>query len=252
MNATLTSVFHDYPNEKKFSVRLTSDENNHKASAFANELGRLCKDLFSCLNEEELLFLSKRMLTRSFPKDTIVLYEQDDSQSLYVVNRGRLKVTRCHEGGKEVVISMLGAGDYFGEIALIDGGPRSSNVIATQDCKLFVFQRRDILHLFNLNPQLMLSFMMGLTKRIRIASQKIESLALRNVYGRVTELLLDLAKLKHDQLVIDAPLTQRDIAAMVGSSREMVSRILRDLVTGNYISIKHRRITINKTLPLEW
>jgi CRP/FNR family cyclic AMP-dependent transcriptional regulator len=192
------------------------------------------------------------MLTRSFPKDSIVLYEQDDSQSLYVVNKGRLKVTRCHEDGKEVVISMLAAGDYFGEIALIDGGPRSTNVISTKECELFMFQRRDILHLFTLNPQLMLNFMMGLTKRIRIASKKIESLALRNVYGRVTELLLDLAKPNHDQLVIDDPLTHRDIALMVGSSREMVSRILKDLITGNYISIKRRRITINKTLPLEW
>lgn len=252
MNAALISALHDYPADRKFGVRYTSHENNHYRSLSPNALGRLCTELFSCLREEELLFLFERMIIRSFQKNTMVLYEQDDSQSLYVINKGRLKETKSQENGREVVIGMLSAGDYFGEIAMIDGGPRSTNVIATEDCELFMFQRRDILHLFTINPQLMFGFMMGLARRIRIASKKIESLALRNVYGRVTELLLDLAKPKKDQLMIDDPLTQQDIAIMVGSSREMVSRILKDLVTGDYISVKDRRITIKRTLPLEW
>lgn len=210
------------------------------------------RNLFSCLGEEALAELSARSITRVFPKNTVVLSEGDDSDALYLVHKGKLKITKRNASGKEVVLAVLCAGDYFGELALIDGEPRSTDVVTKERSELSILQRHDVEPILMGNVQLTLKIMKGLTQRLRQASGKIASLALMDVYGRVAQLLHDLAKPKGDRFIIEETFTRQDIADLVGSSREMVSRIFKDLVTGGYITIDNKMIILNRTLPRSW
>ncbi len=211
-----------------------------------------CVALFSCLTDKELRFLSERAISRKYHKNTLIISECDDTTSLYIIKRGKVKVTKENSQGKEVILAVLSTGDYFGEIALIDGGLRSTNVVALTKTELFLLRRNDVLPLLSNNPKVALHIMRVLAQRLRTASQKIESLALMNVYSRMVKLLTDIAKPMDELLLIEDPFTHQDIANMVGASREMVSRIFRDLVKGGYILTNNKRIIIQKKLPVAW
>jgi CRP/FNR family cyclic AMP-dependent transcriptional regulator len=208
--------------------------------------------LFSCLSEEELASLQARLVRRKFPKNTVVISEGDDSSSLYLIEKGRVWVTRDHESGREVVLATLGAGEFFGEMALIEGSPRSANVVTREPTEVAMVRRPDFQELLAKSPSLALNLMRGLCSRLRNASTNIESLALLDVYGRVARLLIEMSTTVDGMNVIAEPLTHKEIANMVGSSREMVSRIMKDLTTGGYISVNKRRICINRNLPQGW
>lgn len=208
--------------------------------------------LYSCLDDKELRFLSERAITRKYNAKSQIVSENDDTTSLYIIKKGLLKVTKRNHAGKEVILAVLRSGNYFGEIALIDGGLRSTNVLALTPTELTLLRRKDVLFLLNNNPKLALHIMGVLTSRLRAATNKIESLALMNVYNRIVNLFNDMAKARDGLLSIDDPFTQQDIADMVGASREMVSRIFTDLVKGGYISIRDKRIVIKKRLPAAW
>ena len=208
--------------------------------------------LFSDLSDADLNILSDGMTRRTFRKDVFVINEEDISNALYIIISGRVNITKTHEDGKEVVIAILKEGDYFGEMAVIDEEPRSASVVTREISELFVLRTQDFHSILTKNPLLALKIMRGLTRRLRQADRKIESLALMDVYGRIARVFLDLAKPKGDALVIEEKLTHQDIANMVGSSREMVSRIVRDLVHGGYIEIDKKIITIKGKLPAAW
>lgn len=214
---------------------------------------RFLRELFSGLNREELVYLSERMTIRSFPKNTVILSEDEPAHALYVITDGRVKITKVDTEGKEVIIAMLSRGDYFGEAGLIDNEVWPGNVIAKEKCEIRVFRKNDLHPILMRNPQLAMSIVKGLINRLRDAYVKIASLALKDVYGRIVQLLLDLASESAEgHRIIDEPLTQQEIASMIGSSREMVSRIIGELVKGGYISIDNKRITILKSLPPGW
>lgn len=208
--------------------------------------------LFSCLSDEELATLQARLVRRTFPKNTVVISEGDDSSSLYLIEKGRVWVTREHDSGREVVLASLGKGEFFGEMAIIEGSPRSANVVTRESTQVAIVRRPDFQELLAKNPSLAVNLMRGLCSRLRNASTNIESLALLDVYGRVARLLIDLSQPVDGIHVIEEPLTHKEIANMVGSSREMVSRIMKDLTSGGYISVNKRRICINRNLPQGW
>ena len=208
--------------------------------------------LFADLPEEELQAVTSLATTRTYPKNTIIISEGDDSDSLYAVLSGKVKVYLSDDDGREIIINILGEGEYFGELALLDDSPRSASVMTLEETKLAVISKAAFENCLSKNPQLALHIIRELSSRLRNLTQNVKSLALMDVYGRVARTLLDMAEPTGEKLEIRQKLTQRDIASMVGASREMVSRILKDLSTGGYITIQNKTITINEKLPPGW
>lgn len=208
--------------------------------------------LFEGLPEADLKELSNLATVRSFPRNTIIISEGDNSDSMYVVLAGKVKVYLSDDEGKEIIINILKEGDYFGELALLDESPRSASVMTLGDCKFAVLSKHAFDECLKANPQIALQVIRGLSARLRYLTENVKSLALMDVYGRVARTLLEMAEDKGGVQVINQKLTQRDIASMVGASREMVSRILKDLSVGGYITIENKSITINEKLPHGW
>lgn len=208
--------------------------------------------LFAGLSEADRDAINKLAVTRSYAKNTLVMCEGDRSDSLYILLSGKVKVFLSDEEGKEVTLNTQGPGEYFGELAMLDEAPRSASVITVEDTKLAVISKAAFDECLEKNPKIALTLIRGLARRLRELTENVRNLALMDVYGRVARTLLDLAEEKDGKLVISQKLTQREIASMVGASREMVSRILRDLSVGGYITIENRVITINERLPSGW
>ncbi|MCP4717386.1 MAG: Crp/Fnr family transcriptional regulator [Deltaproteobacteria bacterium] len=207
--------------------------------------------LFTGLSDQELDSLVKVAIKKTFPKSTVLCNEGDQSNSLYVICSGKVKVTKNDEDGKEVILAMLGPGEYFGEMSLLDSEPRSASVTTKEQTEIMLFSRDDFMRIFSSNP-VASNLLKGLLTRLREANKKIESLALLDVYGRIAKLLNQLAEPQGDTLVIEERLTHQEIANMIGSSREMVTIILKELSNGEYISIDKKQITIKKKLPYAW
>jgi CRP/FNR family cyclic AMP-dependent transcriptional regulator len=208
--------------------------------------------LFNGLPEADLNAISSHAVTRTYNKNTVIINEGDESDSLFLILSGRVKIYLSDEDGKEVIINTQGPGDYFGELSLIDEAPRSASVMTIEDSKLSIVSKRDFEACLARYPEIALRVIKGLTKRLRHLTENVKSLALMDVYGRVARTLLSLAEEENGKLIVHQRLTQRDIAAMIGASREMVSRILKDLTIGGYISVDKKSITINEKLPHAW
>lgn len=208
--------------------------------------------LFAGLSDADRAAISKLAVIRSYHKNTMVICEGDQSDSLYVVLSGKVKVFLSDEEGKEVTLNLQGEGEYFGELALLDDAPRSASVVTLENTRLAAISKTAFDECMEKNPAIALKIIHGLARRLRDLTENVRSLALMDVYGRVAHLLLELAEEQDGKKIISQRLTQRDIASMVGASREMVSRILRDLSMGGYISIHSKIITINERLPLAW
>ncbi len=209
--------------------------------------------LFSGLEQDELEALAQARVVRKFPRNATIINDGDTTNAVYIINKGKVKVCKTSEAGKEVVIAVLDEGEHFGEMSLIDDKPRSASIVTKDACEFTVINKADFDRILIANPSLAMTVMRGLCERLRAADRSIESLALMDVYGRIARVLLDMAEENDDgELTIDEPLTHKDIAQMVGSSREMVSRIFKDLVSGGYISVEQKRITIKTALPSGW
>jgi CRP/FNR family cyclic AMP-dependent transcriptional regulator len=208
--------------------------------------------LFSSLERDELDDLSTHAVTRTFRKNTIIINEGDVGDSMYVVLSGQLKVFLSDVEGKEIVLNTMGQGEYFGELSLFGDSRRTATVMTTQDTQLSIISKMDFDACLARHPAIAHHIIKGLISRLRISTENIRSLALMDVYGRVAHLLLQLAEEVDGKLVVKVKLTQQDIADRVGSSREMVSRILKDLKIDNYIEVRNKQITINEKLPPHW
>jgi len=196
--------------------------------------------------------ISSLSVTRSFPKNTLVICEGDQSDSLYLIISGKVKVFLSDEEGKEVTLNIQSKGEYFGELAILDEAPRSASVMTTEETKLAILSKSAFDKCMEEHPAMALVIMRGLARRLRDLTENVRILALMDVYVRVARLLLDMAEESEDKKVIKQRLTQRAIASMVGASREMVSLILLDLSIGGYITVENKIITINERLPAAW
>ena len=190
-------------------------------------------------------------VTRAFAKNAIIVSEGDETDSLYVLLSGRVKVFLSDAQGKEVTLNQLSPGEYFGEITL-DGGPRSASVMAAEDCRCAVVKRNELLSLVEKEPQFALHMVRKLASRVRDLTENVRSLALMDVYGRVARLLLELAEERDGRLCIEESLTHKDIASRVGASREMISRIFSDLTAGGYVAKENGRLVIVRKPPPRW
>jgi len=187
---------------------------------------------------------------RKFPKNTIIIHDGDESDSLYIIVSGKVKVFLTDDQGKEVILNFQEVGEYFGEVALLDQTRRSASVVTLVPSQLLVITRQDFMRCLSMHPEIALRMMKGLTNRLRDLTDEVKSLALMDVYGRIARTLLKLAE-EHDGQLLIAQLSRKDLANMVGSSREMVSRVLRELERKGHITIKGKSITLCDRLPAD-
>ena len=206
--------------------------------------------LFSSFPEEQLRMLASVVTRRSAARGSTVMAAGDLTDSLYIVLSGRLKVMMSDADGKEVILSILGAGEFFGEMGLIDDSPRSASVVAIESCELLSLSKRDFKKCLAENFEMTMAVMRGLVRRLREADRKIGSLALLDVYGRVARLLLDMSETIEGEKVVTKRLPKQDIAKMIGASREMVSRVMKDLQMGGYIEVRGSNIVLRDSIVL--
>ena len=206
---------------------------------------------FLGLSEQDIAALSRRAVTRAFPKNTIILNEGDQTDSLYIILSGRVKVFLANEEGKEIVLDTQGPGEYFGEMVL-DEGPRSASVMTLEPCRFQLIPKDDVKALLQSHPDFAMHLVRKLIYRGRVLTEHVKSLALQNVYGRFAKLLNEMAVPQDGKRVRQEKLSQQELANRVGASREMINRIVKDLTTGGYISVDGQRIVIHKPLPANW
>lgn len=204
------------------------------------------------MNQEELELITSYGASRTYAKNTILVSEGDPSEMFYLILKGQVKVFISDEKGKEVLLNLQGPGEYFGEIAIIDQAPRSASVMTIDACQIAVVSKQGFERCLAEHPGFAMGLIRNLVKCVRSLTEQVKGLALLDVYGRIANTLTGLAKEQNGELVIEQRLTHQDIANMVGASREMVSRILKDLSTGGYIRINDRKIIIVKKLPASW
>jgi len=209
-------------------------------------------DPIAPLQPETLRAIAATGVIRTFPKNTVLINEGDVGDALYVVLSGRVKVFASNEAGREFIIDFHGPGEYVGEMSL-DGAPRSASVITVEPTTCAVVNRAHFRDFILAHPDFALHLIERLIHRLRVTSGNLKSLALSDVYGRMARLLNALAQpADGGKLVVPEKLTQQDIADRVGASRDMIGKLLKDLVAGGYLSVEERTITILRKLPTGW
>ncbi len=201
--------------------------------------------IFESLPEDQLAPIARAASLRSVPRNTVVLHAGDQTDSVYLILVGMMKVLISDSQGREAILTMLGAGDLFGEMGVIDDHPRSATVMTVEPCELVVIAKSDFKRSLAENFDVALYIMRSLVHRLRTADRKIESLALMDVYGRVARALLDMAEAENGSMVVKRKVSKQDIAKMIGASREMVSRVMRDLQDRHLITEGSGRIVLH-------
>ena len=207
-------------------------------------------NLFRSVPADYLAELEKLSVSRRYAKNTVLVTEGDESTHLYIIHKGTASAFLTNEDGRQVTLNYMHDGDYFGELSLLDGKPRSASVITLTDCEMMLLPRAHVLELMRKHPEFTMHLMLELTRRVRDLTDSVKDLALLDVYGRVSNAL---EKLCDEKKRIHSPkVTHQEIANMVGSSREMVSRIMKQLLIGEYIEQCQGYIEIKKNLPRYW
>lgn len=205
--------------------------------------------LLAGLSDAELARVESAATTKTFPKGTVIINEGDSGSSMFLLLHGRVKVFVSDGHGKEFVLAVLGPGECVGELALLDDEPRTASVETEEATSFLVVQKVDFLELLSDSPQIQFKLLMNLVARSRQLTESVKNLALKDVYSRVRLLFEDLAVERDGQTLIEEPMTQQAIADRVGSSREMVARIMKELVFGGYIRVDNKRLVIVQKLP---
>lgn len=208
--------------------------------------------LFRSLSEKQLASLGAHAAWRVYEKGDVILRQGELADSLFIIASGQVKVYMS-EGDREVILKTLSAGDFFGEIAMLDQEPRSASVAALERCHLQTLSYRAFQRTMEGSADIAKRVLETLAKRLRDADRKISTLALMNISARVSRTLLELAIVSNGRKVVGEPFTQKDLAGMVGASREMVNRTLHDLMQQGYIEIQRKSITIlDENLPINY
>lgn len=207
--------------------------------------------LFSELDDKELGAIAALAKPRKYAKDEAVFHADEPGDVFCLIQSGAVKVTMISPEGKEIILSMLGPGDFFGEMALLDDHPRSATVVATEPLEVLTIFRNDFLQILAESFSITRKILAELSKRLRAASYRIESLATMDVYGRLARFFLDLARdqgkeLENGYVAVVRP-THQSIANMIGTSRETVSRLIHDLMEKNLLMSEGKTIYLRKS-----
>jgi CRP/FNR family transcriptional regulator, cyclic AMP receptor protein len=208
--------------------------------------------LFSSLSEKQLASIGAHAAWRVFEKGAVILRQGELADSFFVIGSGQVKVYMT-EGDREVILKTLATGDFFGELPMFDQEPRSASVAAIERCRLQTLSYKSFQLVMEDSADIAKRVLETLAKRLRDADRKISTLALMDISSRVSRTLLELAIVSNGRKVVGEPFTQKDLAGMVGASREMVNRTLRDLMQQGFIDVQRRSITIlNDNLPIHY
>ena len=203
--------------------------------------------LFSLLSAAQAQTLGNAVVKRRYRRGEVLVEQGNRSDALYLLLTGRARVVATDSRGRQVILATLGPGDYLGEMSIIDGNPHSASVSAEVQTDVLVLGRAEFTRCLAENSSMALALMRGLVKRLRHANRRIESLALLDVYGRVARALLELAETDaQGRLVIRDKISRQDLAKVVGASREMVSRVMKDLDERGFIEVQPSGATVLK------
>jgi CRP/FNR family transcriptional regulator, cyclic AMP receptor protein len=203
------------------------------------------------LPPDALQALAASAVVRRYPKNAVLINEGEQGDTLFIVLSGRLKVYASNEAGKEIVIDFHGPGECVGEMS-IDGSPRSASVVTTEASTCAIVSREHFREFIRERPDFAMYLIGKLIERARRATDNVKSLALSDVYGRLVRLLNGLARDVEGRMVVSERFTQQEMAERVGSSRDMITRLMKDLVAGGYLAVEDRSIVILKRLPPAW
>jgi len=204
--------------------------------------------IFSDLPVETLKMIENIGTKKLHKKNDVVLMEEEAGTALFVIIKGKVKVARSSTDGREVILTILSESDFFGEMAILDGLTRSATVTAIEESELFLIQRNDFVNLLREYPEISISLLQELTKRLRSADAKIKALSLKDAEGKVATVILQLAddigKIKHGKVEIEKLPLQQDLANMAGTSRETISRTLHTFAKKGLIELDGSKLSI--------
>ena len=208
---------------------------------------------FSEVPDSALVPLADCATRKNFAKNTLIISEGDPAGPLFVILSGKVRVFLDSEAGKSITLSVQKSGSYFGELSLLDDQPRSASIVTLEPTTCALIPKQAFVNWLRENSEdVALGVMRGLTRRIRTLTDNVRGLALYDVYTRLSKALHEQAVVENDELVIRDKLSHQDLANQVGSSREMVSKIMKDLATGGYLAIDGKTVRILKPLPSGW
>src|SRR2546430_2977442 len=211
--------------------------------------------LFAGLADEDIRGLMALAKRRTFRSGEVIFHREDPGQVLYMIKDGKVKISLISPDDQEISLVVFGKGEYFGDLALLDGLPRSADAIALEKVECYTLQRSDFQKAIMKNPKIAIQVLEVLSKRIRSTDQMVEDLIFLDVYGRVAKKLLELAETHSvpvdDGLRIDVRLTQQELASMVGASRESVNKVMGYFMDKKIISTDKHRITLHRIADLK-
>jgi CRP/FNR family transcriptional regulator, cyclic AMP receptor protein len=204
--------------------------------------------LFSELTAEERARLAALLRSRRYARGEVIFLEGDEGTALCLIAEGRIRIQLTGTDGREVVINVYGPGDFFGELAMLDGEPRSADAIAQEASRVFWLQRDDFIAFLDSHPRAAMTMLASLSRRVRHTTRVVQDATFRDVPSRLARVLLDLAARNGEAVEpgirIESRLTQGELAAMVGASRETVNRALRGFEERGWIRWEANRILI--------
>ncbi len=211
--------------------------------------------LFANLSDDALHELTNVAKHRTFRSSEVIFHRDDPGQVLYVIKEGKVKICLISPDGQEISLVVFGKGECFGELALLDGLPRSADAVAVERVECFTLQRSDFHNAIMKNPTIAIQVLEVISKRLRNTNEQVEDLIFLDVYGRVAKKLLELSELHgtkvEDGIRIEFRMTQQELASMVGASRESVNKVMGYFTDKQYISTDKHRITLHRINALK-
>ena len=206
----------------------------------------------SGLPDETLSALASHAKQNTFPKNAFIITEGDETNSLYILLSGKIRVFTSDAQGKEVTLLIQTPVTYFGELALLSSEPRSASVITLEKTRCAIIAQSDFKKWLFDHPDVAFGLIQDLAGTVRRLTDKVKLLALSNVYERTIQALQEMATKEGDIFVINNRPTQQELANIVGSSREMINKIMKELTKGSYIVIEGKSLRIERKLPASW
>lgn len=205
--------------------------------------------IFSELDEPDLEKIAGLGTIKKYKKGNVIVLEQEAGASLFIIINGKVKVVRTDDEGREVILTLLGPGEFFGEMSLLDGMDRSATVVANSKADLFVIHRMEFLKALHDFPQIATALLAELARRLRRADAQIKSLSLKDAAGRVANVLLmladDIGMFRKGKVEIEELPLQQDLANMAGTSRETVSRMLHQFIRQGHLTLEGSKVIIH-------
>ncbi|MBN1983681.1 MAG: Crp/Fnr family transcriptional regulator [Chitinivibrionales bacterium] len=205
--------------------------------------------LFQGLSKSEYSAIAATMIQKPFADKETIVYEDDhENNNFFIIVSGKVNVSVITQEGKQAILATLQRGDFFGEMTLLDGEPRSASVIAASDGEMLILYRKSFMDILHNYPKITIQMLVTLSRRLRRTNRQINTLSMMSVYGRIADVIIQISREQGervgDMIVVNGPPTQQEIAEMAGTSRETVSRILSQLRKKHYITMNRRRLVI--------